>query len=208
MDETGAKITALDPLTDGASDDLLAIVDVSDNDVGAGAMSVDGTDKKMTLANLLATLRTLGLPPAGVVSAYGGSSAPTGYLLCDGSAVSRTTYSALFTAIGTAYGAGDGSTTFNVPNLKGRVPAGYDSSQTEFNALGKTGGEKTHTLTVAEMPEHRHTVSDFPTNTAGNEWVGAAGTAAKTSKVSSYAGSSSAHNNLQPYITLNYIIKT
>lgn len=57
MDETGAKITALDALTDGASDDLLAIVDVSDNDVGAGAMSVDGTDKKMTLANLLSWIK-------------------------------------------------------------------------------------------------------------------------------------------------------
>lgn len=61
MDETGAKITALDPLTDGASDDLLAIVDVSDNNVGEGAMSADGTNKKMTLANLANSLDALGI---------------------------------------------------------------------------------------------------------------------------------------------------
>jgi hypothetical protein len=60
----------------------------------------------------------------GMVAAYAGSSAPSGWLLCDGTAVSRTTYSALFAAIGTSYGAGDGSTTFNLPDLRGRVPVG------------------------------------------------------------------------------------
>jgi len=204
MDETGAKITALDALTDGASDDLLAIVDVSDNDVGEGAMSVDGTNKKMTLESLARLLT-----PPGLIATYGGSTAPTGYLLCDGSAVSRTTYSALFTAIGTAYGAGDGSTTFNVPNLKGRVPAGYDSSQTEFNALGKTGGEKAHTLTVAEMPEHKHTVS-YGSSLGVLGVVAAAGDTLGTNSSAfiNNTGGSGSHNNLQPYTVLNYIIKT
>ena len=94
--------------------------------------------------------------PSGTVNLYAGATAPTGWLLCDGSAVSRTTYSELFTAIGTQYGAGDGTTTFNVPNLSGKVPVGLDSSDTDFDALGETGGSKTHTLTSAEVPSHNH----------------------------------------------------
>jgi microcystin-dependent protein len=78
---------------------------------------------------------------------FAGSTAPTGWLLCDGTAVSRTTYSDLFAITSTTYGVGDGSTTFNLPNLKGRVPVGLDTSQTEFDVLGETGGAKTHTLT-------------------------------------------------------------
>lgn len=89
---------------------------------------------------------------------------PTGYLLCDGAAVSRTTYAALFAVISTTFGAGDGTTTFNLPNMKGRVVCGYDSAQTEFDAIGETGGAKTHTLTSAEMPSHTH-IQDAHTHT-------------------------------------------
>jgi microcystin-dependent protein len=92
----------------------------------------------------------------GLVSAFAGSAAPNGWLLCDGTAVSRTIYASLFNAIGTTYGGGDGSTTFNLPNLKGRIPVGYDSAQTEFAALGQTGGEKAHVQTVQEMAVHTH----------------------------------------------------
>jgi len=67
------------------------------------------------------------LVPPGVILPYGAATAPSGYLLCDGSAVSRTTYADLFSVIGTTYGAGDGSTTFNLPHLKGTVPVGKDS---------------------------------------------------------------------------------
>ena len=102
---------------------------------------------------------------------YGGSTAPTGYLLCDGSAVSRTTYADLYTAIGTTYGVGDGSTTFNVPNVKGKVPVGRDNGDTSFDTLGETGGEKTHTLTIAEMPSHTHTYS-LPNNSDPNFMTG------------------------------------
>jgi len=88
---------------------------------------------------------------------YGAAVAPTGFLICDGAAVSRVTYSVLFSVIGTTYGAGNGSTTFNLPNLKGKVPVGLDAAQTEFDALGEAGGEKTHTLTTAELAAHGHT---------------------------------------------------
>lgn len=101
------------------------------------------------------------LLPVGVIWPYGGTSAPDGYLLCDGSAVSRTTYSALFAIIGTAYGAGDASTTFNVPDMKGRVPAGKEASATRLTAtyfggnstvLGATGGSESNTLSLAKLP--------------------------------------------------------
>ena len=82
--------------------------------------------------------------PTGVTMEFAGTTVPEGYLLCDGSAVSRTTYANLFSAIGTSWGVGNGSTTFNVPNKKGRVGVGLDTSQTEFNTLGKTGGAKVH----------------------------------------------------------------
>jgi microcystin-dependent protein len=94
--------------------------------------------------------------PVGEITMWGTNSAPTGWLICDGTAVSRTTYSGLFALIGTTYGVGDGSTTFNLPNLKGRVAVGRDSADTDWDTLGETRGTKTHTLTSAEMPSHTH----------------------------------------------------
>lgn len=95
--------------------------------------------------------------PTGSISMFAGTTAPSGWLICDGTALSRETYSSLFSILGTTYGTGNGTTTFNIPNLKGRVPAGLDTSQTEFNSLGLTGGAKQHTLTTNEMPSHTHT---------------------------------------------------
>lgn len=106
--------------------------------------------------------------PAGVIVPFAGSSAPTGYLVCDGAAVSRTTYADLFAAIGTTYGAGDGSTTFALPNLKGRVVVGVDAGQSEFDTLGETGGAKTHTLDSTEIPSHTHSDGTLTTNETGD----------------------------------------
>ena len=92
--------------------------------------------------------------PAGVVITYAGSTAPEGWLLCDGSAVSRDTYATLFGVIGTTYGSGDGSTTFNVPDLSGRVAIGPSAT----HLLGSTGGSETVTLQTANLPAHAHTV--------------------------------------------------
>jgi microcystin-dependent protein len=94
--------------------------------------------------------------PAGVINPYAGSSAPNGYLLCDGSAVSRTMYSGLFFTIGTAYGVGDGSTTFNLPNLQGRIPVGNLGAGAYFNGLGTQGGLTDVTLSVNQIPAHNH----------------------------------------------------
>ncbi len=103
-------------------------------------------------------------PPAGCINPYAGSSAPSGWLLCYGQAVSRATYAVLFAVIGTTYGVGDGSTTFNLPDLRGRTVAGVDNmggsdaARLDWaNTLGTAGGTQTHTLSSGEMPSHTHT---------------------------------------------------
>ena len=160
--------------------------------------------------------------PTGTVSAFAGSAAPTGYLLCDGTAVNRTTYATLFGVISTTYGTGDGSTTFNLPDLRGRVIAGMGGSLLSgTDALSDTGGSSTHTLTTSELPSHQHTTDG--TNSGDNHAVRAGHDAIidatslsvsandayyKTGSVTGTAGSGQAHNNVQPTMILNYIIKT
>jgi microcystin-dependent protein len=152
--------------------------------------------------------RFIGAIPAGCIMPYAGATAPTGWLIADGSAVSRTTYADLFAVVGETYGAGDGSTTFNVPDLRGKIPVGK-STETEFNTLGKTGGEKTHQLTVEELAAHTHSIQAYAPGGGGNPQ----GIQAVSTPYVSYVGSTGSigsdtpHNNLQPYITLNYIIK-
>jgi len=151
-----------------------------------------------------------GANPAWAMLIWATWTAPTWYLLCDWTAVSRTTYAVLFALIWSTYWAWDGSTTFNVPNIKGRVVVGFDSTQTEFDALGETWGAKTHTLATTEIPGHTHTLWyqwdsswwtpnwNFVSNDNVNIWT------YNTWSTWGWA----AHNNIQPYITLNYIIKT
>ena len=154
--------------------------------------------------------------PSGMISPYAWSSAPTWWLLANGAAVSRTTYSALFTAISTTYGVGDWSTTFNLPDLTGRIPVGKNAGT--FVTLGSTWGAETHTLTEAQMPAHSHGTLSYSGGwvNSGNisTWSGVqiTGTYATTSSngynVTETKWSGTAHNNLQPYLTINYIIKT
>ena len=109
------------------------------------------------------------LMPTGSIMSFAGASAPTGYLLCDGAAISRSTYSTLFGVLATTYGSGDGSSTYNIPDLRGRVIAGQDdmggasanrltglTGGVDGDVLGGSGGAETHGLSQAEMPAHRH----------------------------------------------------
>lgn len=155
--------------------------------------------------------------PVGLISAYPASTAPHGWLLCDGSAVSRTTYKELFDIIGTSHGQGDGSTTFNLPYMPSYTIVGVDANDTKFNAAGKTYGEKTHTLTVDEMPSHSHGV------TVKAHWGNAGNTSAENYNIgtktdtnwnnrswmnyASNTGGGQAHNNIQPSIAEYYMIK-
>jgi microcystin-dependent protein len=116
------------------------------------------------------------LVPSGTVLPFAGTTAPIGFLLCSGQAVSRSTYSDLFAAIGTTYGAGDGSTTFNVPDIRARSIAGWDSGNATgrlnlaatggilANTIGNVGGEQAHLLAIAEVPAHNHTAATVITD--------------------------------------------
>jgi microcystin-dependent protein len=185
---------------------------------------------KATDVDYAVAWRTVVLPAAAMTQWMGTGVIPSGWLLCDGSAVSRTTYSLLYAAVGTAYGTGDGSTTFNLPNLKGRVPAGLDAAQTEFDALAKTGGANTVTLSAAQIPAHTHTTPahdhtvytrdyDFgaaPASGGDHVAFGATVATPRWSNLGSpdgggttgSAGSNVSHLNLQPYIVVRYIIST
>ena len=135
---------------------------------------------------------------------------PSNWKICDGSAISRETYAELFNIIGTSYGAGDGSTTFNLPDKRGRISVGLDSSQTEFNTIGKKGGENKHTLTPSELPSHSHTVKGTVGSGGYAEGVsfGNSPTPGYTSWVGmSAVGGGQPHNNLQPYEIDVWIIK-
>ena len=180
-------------------------------------------DNSVTAAKLNSAAVSVLMPTASLMP-YAGTSAPTGYFLCDGSAKSRTTHSALFGVIGTTYGVGDGSTTFNIPDLRGRVIAGQDSDSGGFanrlttaksgingDNLGAFGGLEDHLLTAAQsgLPEHTHGGGSSSSNTNGAAGDPAFTYVTQTQGVTGGAQpASSAHNNVQPTIILNYIIKT
>lgn len=117
----------------------------------------------------------------GVIQMFGGSSAPEGWLLCDGSAVSRTDYSKLFSVLGTTYGSGDGSTTFNIPDLRNRFPVGAGDGY----SLNSQGGENTVKLSDAQMA-HGHGFTN-PSVTGGSTTTGGMSANSKHSHTFTYA---------------------
>jgi len=166
----------------------------------------------------------------GMMLMYGGSTAPTGWLLCQGQSLVRVDYPALFAVIGTAFGSVD-SSHFSLPDLRGRAPAGPDGGTGRlFNwVLGNTGGESSHVLGWNEMPAHNHTatvsdpthqhqlpVENFGLGGSGGGNVPQAitgnmftyGAATGISVTISNAGGNVAHNNTQPTAVVNFIIKT
>lgn len=170
----------------------------------------------LVVADLPTLVASVGGMPPGSLAPFAGSSVPSGWLLCAGQAVSRTgVNAALFAAIGTVFGVGDGLTTFNVPDLSGRIIAGVDGTAGRLGSgltggitgpatLGATGGEQSHTLARSEIPNPA--VSAYATFTASGPSLGglAAGATVYANDLG-YGGLG--HNNVQPTIVLNYIIK-
>jgi microcystin-dependent protein len=148
--------------------------------VGSGIVIPQG-NRVLIASDMAAGARTVnplgGVIPSGVINPFAGPSAnvPSGWVLCYGQAISRTLYPGLFAAISTTYGSGDGSTTFNVPDLRGRTLFGLDNmggtaagrltgsntgNISSPTTLGSTGGEENHTLLTAELASHNHGITD------------------------------------------------
>ncbi len=141
-------------------------------------------------------LAEVGGVPAGVISAFGGATTPVGYLLCDGTAVSRTTYESLFSVIGVVYGVGDGVTTFNVPDLRQRFPLGKAASGTG-STLGGVGGVIDHSHS---QPTHTHGLNTATTAD------GTVPSVQVPQSVQAGGGDATGTNN-PPFQVVNYIIK-
>lgn len=171
--------------------DTVARLAVGANDTVLTADSAESTGLKWATPSSV---------PAGSISMYGAASAPTGWLLCDGSAVNRTTYATLFGIISTTYGVGNGTTTFNVPDMIGRVPVGVSTSgPTLINGLGDNDGVSVNSRNIS----HRHSA---PNIMDGSQAGG--GSNAGGSGSTSYTSGDSNNLNYPAFLVVQFIIKT
>lgn len=146
--------------------------------------------------------------PIGSVIMWFSDVVPNGFLKVDGQAISRTEYSELFDICGTTYGEGDGSTTFNLPDMRECVPAGFDINSDTFNELGKKVGEKKHTMTLQELVRHRHKITVKNNNETGLYETKATNANGKDGDaLTEEAGEGQPFNIIQPSICTNFIIK-
>lgn len=184
-------------------------------------------DKNITAITRALVLRNTRLVPAGSVQAFAGPVMPPGWLMCDGSLVSKETYYYLFSIIGNYYGPGT-ATDFNLPDLRGRQVIGNGNGVgLSSRSLGDIGGEERHTLTINEMPVHNHGINDpghthsyvnnvnnqntdnaFATETAADEVDLNQTTGISTTGITiNNTGGGQSHNVMDPFLSLNYIIK-
>ena len=197
----------------GGSGVYVGETEPTEENINAWINPKDNTLKYKNNGEWIGTLPSGDSMPIGTILPFASMSIPENYLLCDGSEISRTTYEDLFTKIGTSFGEGNGTDTFNLPDLRGRIPIGAGSSDNNTHnfALGSTGGEYEHTLTVAEMPSHKHNLTWYDAGSGGGAKLPYGLSSTKKtggdSSIMDSAGGSSSHNNMQPYSTVNYIIK-
>lgn len=176
-------------------------------------LSQDAATKVYVDTEITTSVAAVNSVITGSIQMWPTASAPTGYLLCAGAAVSRTTYAALFAIIGTTFGVGDGSTTFNVPNYSNRMPYG--------TTIGATGGSAdavvvSHTHTITDSG-HSHNVifsagpgggSNYPIATASDNGTGQGPSTTSTTGITNQStGVSGTNANLPPYLGINFIIK-
>jgi microcystin-dependent protein len=196
--------------------------DTLDTQLKAVADSSSGMSAQLT--SLINSIRAY-IEPIGSIKPWPSPAAPSGWLPCDGWEISRTDYAGLFAVLGTMWGAGNGSTTFNIPNFLSSVPVHRDN--VNFGVTGRYG-EINHTLTTAEMPVHNHPgVTDAqgehthvynglnagginftggPISIGGNANTGSAGNHAHNVGTNNVGGGA-AHNNMQPSVGVLWIIK-
>lgn len=190
---------------------------------------IGSTDEVLSIAAGIPTWTALSGTPTAVVSIFAGSSVPSGWLICDGSAVSRATFSDLFSTISTTYGIGDGSTTFNVPDLRGRNALGLDNmggvsadrvTDAQADVLGGTLGAETdtgsgvtianttggHALTINEMPAHDHDYDDDLSS--GDAGAPNSGTGQATTATTTSTGGGAAHDHSIPVLSTTVTMTT
>lgn len=155
--------------------------------------------------------------PAGIINPFAGENAPPGWLLCNGQAVSRQEYVDLYQVIGRIYTPQNiDQNHFSVPDLRGRVTVGIDSGAgrvTSINTIGTSGGEENVTLAINHIPIHDHTLKCSPQTCLGGPYPGDiivphGAPGATQDRRTGNSGGGQPHNNMQPYICLNYIINT
>ena len=160
-----------------------------------------------------------GAAPPGLISPYGGASAPSGWLLCDGTtgldSVADSTLADLYAIIGTTFG-GVNAEDFDLPDMRGNFPLGKDNmgggsrnrvTHANADTVGSEEGEETHVLTTAELAAHTHTTSAVNSGSIGGGSLQGSDQAEGYTPSTSSTGSDTAHENMPPYMTLNYIIK-
>lgn len=161
--------------------------------------------------SLLANPTLADSPMVGEIRLWSGTSVypPAGWLFCDGSTLNNADYPDLFGVISQTYGGVNDQ--FKLPDLRGRVPVGRDTTKTEFDGWGETGGEISHTLTIAEIPSHRHYLGNaWQNGETTSLYFNPSGAGANMTYYgyTNYTGGGQAHNNLPPYLTLRFIIYT
>lgn len=209
---SSGKSMAIGKVSEASSADKILEVALDSDFKETAIFRKDITYKGSLLDTLLASTDI----PVGTIIPFTSASVPSGYMVCDGSAISRTTYAELFSVIGTTYGSGNGSTTFNIPNLKGRVLVGLNSNDASFDSIGETGGSK-------YLQEHDH--GEYVNNGSGGRYPFTLSNGGGSRMAGNYFSNNSIFSNytgpqvlttktgtgnsgnLQPYIVVNYIIK-